>query len=74
MTKIAGSGSISQRHGSADPDLYQNAMDRQQWYKIRIRDEQPGSDLRELGTIFKGKILKFWMRIRDKYPGPATLV
>jgi hypothetical protein len=24
MTKIAGTGSISQRHGSPDPDLYQN--------------------------------------------------
>jgi hypothetical protein len=33
MTKIAGSGSISQRHGSADPDPdpdpYQNVMDPQ---------------------------------------------
>jgi hypothetical protein len=27
MTKIAGSGSISQRHGSADPDPHQNIMD-----------------------------------------------
>jgi hypothetical protein len=27
MTKIAGSGSISQRHGSADPDPHQNVMD-----------------------------------------------
>jgi hypothetical protein len=29
MTKIAGSGSISQRHGSADPDpeQHQNVMD-----------------------------------------------
>jgi hypothetical protein len=27
MTKIAGSGSISQRHGSADPDAHQNVMD-----------------------------------------------
>ncbi len=29
MTKIAGSGSISQRHGSADPDPHQNAIDPQ---------------------------------------------
>ena len=29
MTKIAGSGSISQRHWSADPDPYQNVMDPQ---------------------------------------------
>ncbi len=27
MTKIAGSGSNSQRHGSADPDAHQNVMD-----------------------------------------------
>ncbi len=27
MTKITGSGSISQRHGSADPDPPQNVMD-----------------------------------------------
>jgi hypothetical protein len=27
MTKIAGSGSISQRHGSVDPDPHQNVMD-----------------------------------------------
>jgi hypothetical protein len=27
MTKIAGSGSFSQRHGSADPDPHQNVMD-----------------------------------------------
>jgi hypothetical protein len=29
MTKIAGSGSISQRHGSPDPDPPQNVMDPQ---------------------------------------------
>jgi hypothetical protein len=27
MTQIAGSGSISQRHGSPDPDRHQNVMD-----------------------------------------------
>jgi hypothetical protein len=34
MTKIAGSGSgsISQRHGSADPDPPQNVMDPQHWF------------------------------------------
>jgi hypothetical protein len=31
MTKIGGSGSISQRHGSADPDPHQNAMDPEHW-------------------------------------------
>ncbi len=32
MTKIAGSGSISQRHGSADPDPHQNVMDPEQHF------------------------------------------
>jgi hypothetical protein len=35
-TKIAGSGSISQRHGSADPDPHQNVMDPQHWFGICI--------------------------------------
>jgi hypothetical protein len=40
MTKVAGSGSgfISQRHGSADPDLDpdppQNDMDPQHWMEV----------------------------------------
>jgi hypothetical protein len=35
MTKIAGSGSISQRHGSPfpDPDPYQNVTDPQHWFQ-----------------------------------------
>ncbi len=40
MTKIAGSGSgpISQRHGSADPepDPHQNVMDPEHWKKLII--------------------------------------
>jgi hypothetical protein len=41
MTKISGSGSesgsgsISQRHGSADPDPPQNVMDPQHWFLIK---------------------------------------
>jgi hypothetical protein len=36
MTKIAGSGSISQRHGSVDtdPNPHQNLMDPEHWIKI----------------------------------------
>jgi hypothetical protein len=36
MTKIGGSGSetISQRHGSADPDQHQNVMDPQHWLPV----------------------------------------
>jgi hypothetical protein len=32
MTKIAGSGSISQRHGYPDPDPHQNVMDPEHWF------------------------------------------
>jgi hypothetical protein len=31
--KIEGSGSIIYRHGSADPDSYQNVMDPHHWFK-----------------------------------------
>ncbi len=31
LAKIPGSGSVSQRYGSADPDPYQNIMDPQHW-------------------------------------------
>jgi hypothetical protein len=45
MTKIAGpgsaSGSISQRHGSADPypdpDPHQNVMDPQHWLEVELQ-------------------------------------
>jgi hypothetical protein len=53
MTKIAGSGyesgSISQRHGSADPDPPQNVMDLQHCWQVRegFADgkENPGTNL-----------------------------
>jgi hypothetical protein len=35
MAKIAGSGSISHRHGSADPDVHQNVMAPEQWFSGR---------------------------------------
>jgi hypothetical protein len=40
MKKIAGSGSgsISQRHGSADPDPPQNVMDPQNWLSAEFID------------------------------------
>ncbi len=48
MIKIAGSGSasgsesgsISQRHGSADPDPHQNVMDPQHWQEPCRRQPQ----------------------------------
>ncbi len=39
MTKIAGSGSISQRQGSADPDPHQNVIDPEHCFFI-IKDDK----------------------------------
>jgi hypothetical protein len=51
MTKIAGSGSesISQRHGSADPDPPQNVMDPQHCF-----NESLLPDSRERGKMGRG--------------------
>jgi hypothetical protein len=57
MTKITGSGCISQRHGSADPDLdpHQYVMDPQHWYSDpnpdpykKMADPDLGGNGREL--------------------------
>jgi hypothetical protein len=62
MTKISGSGSISQRHGSADPDPYQNVMDLQQCISGKIisdldpimpKSVGPGSALLTLSDKYK---------------------
>ncbi len=53
MTKIAGSGSASQRHGSADPDPDppQNFMVPEHWFfglkivKFFYADPEPGSGI-----------------------------
>ncbi len=61
MPKIAGSGSINQRHGSADPDPdpdpHQNVMDPQHWFK-------------EWGTVFVLKVgFKGWARRQEPSEG-----
>jgi hypothetical protein len=71
MTKIAGSGYISQRHESADPDPHQNVMDPQHWFcgggeirficqkftnRIRIK-KQLLSDLMRKNEEIRGKRL-----------------
>jgi hypothetical protein len=63
MTKIAGSGSISQRHGSADPDPDppQNVMDPQ--HCIRLPDLI--ADEKRRRTLAVGAILS--------YLGPSDL-
>jgi hypothetical protein len=38
ILKIERSGSISQRHGSADPDPHQNVMDPQQLFYASVVD------------------------------------
>jgi hypothetical protein len=54
MTKIAGSGSISQRHGSADPvpDPLQNVMDPQHWSQIRILKAKISENKRKIADFF----------------------
>ncbi len=55
MTKIAGSGSgsISQRHGSVDPDPPQNVMDPQHC-SILINEDLPGRAADALGIYLYG--------------------
>jgi hypothetical protein len=62
MTKIAGSGSISQRHGSLDPYPHQNVMDPQHWYLPYIANVYVDIPLM-LVTYFTVPIIKLF-RIR----------
>ncbi len=50
MKKIEGSGSICQRHRSADPDPdpHQNVIDPQHWRGARIKDMYLTSDIDEV--------------------------
>jgi hypothetical protein len=73
MTKIAGSGSesISQRHGSADPDPPQNVMDPQhcfkrinmiwffdaQWFKNETHTDLMNSNLTVLSSIISSPLM-----------------
>jgi hypothetical protein len=54
MPKIAGSGSesgsISQRHGSANPDPYQNIMDPQHCFTCNHKMQEPTGDTRKNHT------------------------
>jgi len=54
MTKIVGSGNISQRHGSADPDPYpyQNAVDPQHCFQLAAA--QAGSALKTFVVLGVG--------------------
>jgi hypothetical protein len=45
--KIAGSGSISQRYGSADPDPFQNFMDQQHCKKKYILGQKTKNETME---------------------------
>jgi hypothetical protein len=58
MTKIAGSGSvsISQRHGSADPDPYQNVMDPQNCLDLWTLIQEPSRLTQKLPRL----TLKLW--------------
>jgi hypothetical protein len=64
MTKIAGSGSesgsISQRHGSADPDPYQNVMDPQRWFYLALVGSAVAAVLGNLGNRLQRLITPFY--------------
>jgi hypothetical protein len=65
MAKIAGYGSISQRHGSADPDPYQNVMDPQHLFIVFFifLGEGPSGreDLSRENAGVSGKAFPFFM-------------
>ncbi len=50
MEKIAGSGSISHRHGSGDPDPYQNVTDPQHWVHVCSEEVLDDADLQGKGV------------------------
>jgi hypothetical protein len=54
----SGSGSISQRHGSADPDPPQNVMDPQHCGIGFFRISDPGSQIH----IFESLLTIFWVK------------
>ncbi len=56
VTKLAGSGYISQRHGSADPDPPQNVMDPQHWFKSTIFQNKSGFWTSGYGSLFQMRI------------------
>jgi hypothetical protein len=82
MTKIAGSGSISQRHGSADPEPLQNVMDPQHWQGDakaagaqpqdgRLHSSARARSRRRSQVIFKeivSRIFKFFTVFRTREP------
>jgi hypothetical protein len=50
----SGSGSISQRHGSADPDPHQNVMDPQHWSYFYISDSRYQYSIFQFATYAVG--------------------
>jgi hypothetical protein len=68
MTKIAGSGSesgsrsISQRHGSADPDPHQNVMVLEHWRKCSVLSYI--FDLSQLGLQWMSAALRCSENVR----------
>jgi hypothetical protein len=67
MTKTAGSGSgsISQRHGSAEPDLtpHQNVMDREHWLELTLAIPERPCVFRRVADPNPTFYLKFGSRI-----------
>jgi hypothetical protein len=68
MTKIAGSGSICQRHGSADPDPHQNVMDPEHCQKPKMGAISKGvaNTLQPAKRIYKRKLTSVWIVFSEK--------
>jgi hypothetical protein len=58
MIKIAGSGSISQRHGSPDPDPHQNVMDPEHCFKAVSESKEVTKGFGMLANCMSGMKLE----------------
>ncbi len=79
MTKIAGSGSISQRNGSADPDPHQNVMDPQHckkylaWVCFFLSVRECSRKRQDVPSMWLPEklLLRFWLHVQDTLGEPA---
>jgi hypothetical protein len=79
MMKIEGSGSISLRHGSADPDPdpHQNVMDPQHWYFYQAAFQSCGLEFGHLAAVVRAREINFcpfnvYLRIRTSASGSGN--
>jgi len=59
IMKIEGSGSISQRHGSADPDPHQIVTDPEHWFLVYLHDA-PHVDVNAVAGVHLQTFALIW--------------